>query len=193
MAYRFFGAALLARTVALASDAWYELRLRWYTSNKWPWAIAAGLGAVLGAIALVLHALAAGEDERRNLLCLARNVYFEARGEPVAGQYAVAEVTLNRWASGRFADSICKVVYQHGWDPRAGRYIGAFSWTELVDAPLPEGEDWQRAMKIAEAVYFRRAPPVLEGALFYHAVYVKPYWARGKQPIARIGKHVFYK
>jgi spore germination cell wall hydrolase CwlJ-like protein len=55
------------------------------------------------------------------------------------------------------------------------------------------GEEWQRAWKVAEAVYHERQAPVLEDALFYHATYIKPSWARGKQPFARIGRHVFYK
>src|SRR5882672_11161357 len=84
-------------------------------------------------------------DDRRNLACLARNVYFEARGEPTAGQYAVAEVTMNRKASGRYPDTVCGVVYQKNWDPLRKRYVGAFSWTELGALPAPRGEEWERA------------------------------------------------
>src|SRR2546426_11425059 len=127
------------------------------------------------------------------LACLARNVYFEARGEPAAGQYAVAEVTMNRKASRRFPRTVCAVVYQKNWDPILGRHVGAFSWTEFNELPAPSGEEWERALKVAEAVYYRRYTPVLEGALFFHATYITPDWAKEKKRVARIGRHVFYR
>ena len=74
------------------------------------------------------------------LRCLARNVYFEARGEPEAGQYAVAEVTMNRKVSGRYPNTVCGVVYERQ----------AFSWTAVDILPEPEGEAWSRAQEIAE-------------------------------------------
>lgn len=135
----------------------------------------------------------AREVERQNLTCLARNVYFEARGEPVAGQFAVAHVTMNRTASGRFPDSVCGVVYQKNWDPLRRRFVGAFSWTELDALPVPTAEEWERAWKVAEAVYYGHEPPVLEGALFFHATHIKPEWAKEKRRVARIGNHVFYR
>ena len=61
--------------------------------------------------------------------CLAFDVYFEARGEPEAGQYAVAEVTMNRVASGRYPDTVCGVVHQKNWDPLRKRYVSAFPGT----------------------------------------------------------------
>lgn len=172
---------------------WYGVRVFWYTANKLPWVFALIVGLVITMFGFALQANFARQDDRRNLLCLARNVYFEARGEPMAGQYAVAEVTMNRKASGRFSNTVCGVVYQKNWDPLRRRYVGAFSWTELEATPIPMGEDWQRALKVAEAVYYRQEAPVLEGALFYHATYIMPNWAREKQAVARIGKHVFYE
>jgi N-acetylmuramoyl-L-alanine amidase len=172
---------------------WYGVRVIWYTTNKLPWVFALIVGLVITMFGFALQATFARQDDRRNLLCLARNVYFEARGEPMAGQYAVAEVTMNRKASGRFSNTVCGVVHQKNWDPLRRRYVGAFSWTELEQAPIPMGEDWQRAWKVAEAVYYRQEAPVLESALFYHANYIKPSWAREKQAVARIGNHVFYE
>jgi spore germination cell wall hydrolase CwlJ-like protein len=52
---------------------------------------------------------------------------------------------------------------------------------------------WQRAWQAARTVYYERRPPKLEGVLFYHSKYIKPSWARGKKPVAKIGKHIFYK
>lgn len=151
------------------------------------------LGLIVAIFTLALQAVYARQDDRRNLTCLARNVYFEARGEPVAGQYAVAEVTMNRKASGRYPNTVCGVVYQKNWDPLRQRYVGAFSWTEFDSLPNPKGERWLLAWEVAEAVYYGREAPVLENAMYFHATYIKPDWARGKRPLARIGGHVFYK
>ena len=151
------------------------------------------LGLIVTVFAFALRTAYARQGERRNLACLARNVYFEARGEPLAGQYAVAEVTMNRKASGRYSETVCGVVYQKNWDPLRKRYVGAFSWTEFDSLPAPTGAQWLLAWEVAEAVYYGREAPVLEGALFFHATHIKPDWARGKQPLARIGGHVFYK
>jgi len=181
---------------------WNRVRLYWYAADKEPWVFALATGLIIATFGIVLQAVFAHQDdrrnlarevERRNLTCLARNVYFEARGEPTAGQFAVAQVTMNRKASGRFADSVCGVVYQQNWDPLRKRYVGAFSWTELDALPIPTGTEWQQAWKVAEAVYYGREPSALEGALFYHATRIKPDWAKEKQAVAQIGKHVFYR
>lgn len=160
------------------------------------------MALIVAVFSFVLQAVVAWQDDKRNrtrefhaqhLTCLARNVYFEARGEPAAGQYAVAEVTMNRKASGRYSRTVCGVVYEKNWDPVHGRYVGAFSWTEFRDLPEPSGEEWDRAWKVAEAVYYGRRPPALQGALFYHATHITPDWAKKRQPVARIGRHVFYR
>jgi spore germination cell wall hydrolase CwlJ-like protein len=133
------------------------------------------------------------DTERRELTCLALNVYFEARGEPLAGQYAVAEVTMNRVASPLYPHTVCGVVYQRNWDPLRRRYVGAFSWTELRLRGSPRGEEWIRAVKVARETYRGEHPPTVHGALFYHSIYIKPSWARNKKPVATIGDHVFYR
>ena len=188
-----FCAELPSRFAWFAAGRWHELRLCWYRADKGLWALVLTIGLVVATFGFALQAVFAHQDDRRNLTCLARNVYFEARGEPAAGQYAVAEVTMNRRASGRYPVTVCGVVYQKNWDPLRKRHIGAFSWTELGALPAPRGEEWERAWKVAEAVYYRREAPVLEGALHFHATHIKPDWARSKQPIARIGRHVFYE
>jgi spore germination cell wall hydrolase CwlJ-like protein len=174
----------------------------WWRTNKSAWAFGLVLVTAASALGFALHATFAYKAETqtvvrethlRNLTCLARNVYFEARGEPLAGQYAVAEVTMNRKASRRFPRTICEVVYQQNWDPIRGRYVGAFSWTEFDSLPEPRGEQWQRAWEVAEAVYYQRHPPALRGAMFYHATYITPDWAREKRRVAQIGRHVFYR
>jgi len=179
-----------------------KLWLFWYRTDKAAWAFVLFLGLVCAGFGLALKAVFAYQDEKRdlvreihrqNLTCLARNVYFEARGEPLAGQYAVAEVTLNRKASGRYPKTICEVVHKQSWDPIRGRYVRAFSWTEVDSLPARCGELWKRAWEGAEAVYYQRYSPALPGALFYHAAYIQPDWARQKQRVARIGGHIFYR
>ena len=151
------------------------------------------VGLIVAGFAFLLYSVFADQTDRQNLHCLALNVYYEARGEPRSGQYAVAEVTMNRVASGYYPDTVCTVVYQKRWDPLRKRYVGAFSWTELSRRPAPEGKEWQRAWEVAEAVYYKRHEPRLDGVLHYHAVTIKPSWSRGRKPVARIGKHLFYR
>lgn len=169
-----------------------SLRVYWYRTDKEVWLFVSILGLLITLFAFALTMVFAYQDEQRslareaenrNLTCLARNVYFEARGEPAAGQYAVAEVTMNRKASRLFPRTVCGVVYEKS----------AFSWTDIGTLPEPGGEEWEHAQKVAEAVYYRRYTPVLNGALYYHATYISPEWAKEKRRVARIGGHIFYR
>ncbi len=115
MLLRFFYADFPSRLSWAVSRWWYGARVSWHAWDKEPWVFALVLGLIGAVFVVALQAVYTRQDERRNLACLARNVYFEARGEPVAGQYAVAEVTMNRKASGRYAGTVCGVVYQKNW------------------------------------------------------------------------------
>ena len=135
------------------------------------------------------------ESEHRRALelqCLAENVYFEARGESLNGQYAIAEVTLNRLRSPYFPKTICGVVHDTRWDPVRRRFVAHFSWTEL-EHNEPWGLPWQQAIAVATAVYNDAYMPLVPDALYYHATGVQPYWARTKRSVAKIGNHVFYR
>ena len=202
MHLRPLGIALRYRFGWAAADWRYRVRRFWYRTNKEVLVFVLAIGLVITLFGFVLHAFFAEQDRKqdlarqyheRNLNCLARNVYYEARGEPAAGQYAVAEVTMNRTTSQRYPDTVCAVVYQRNWDPIRRRYVAAFSWTEFSELDEPRGEEWQRACKVAEAVYYQTYAPALRGALFFHATYVSPDWAKDKQPVARIGRHIFYR
>ncbi|HSC16758.1 MAG TPA: cell wall hydrolase [Gammaproteobacteria bacterium] len=146
--------------------------------------------ATAGAVAATDEAAATRDAE---IKCLAENVYHEARGEPLEGQYAVAEVTMNRVRSTRFPDSVCEVVHEKRWDVRRRRDVGAFSWTELDALRPPRGAAWQQALEVAAAVYDGEHKPRVPNALFYHANYIKPSWARTNRRVATIGSHVFYR
>ena len=135
------------------------------------------------------------EAARRDaeITCLAENVYHESRGEPLAGQYAVAEVTMNRVASSHFPKSVCEVVHEKRWDVRRKRDVGAFSWTELDSLGQPHGAAWRQALEVATAVYDGTHEPTVPSALYYHAKYIKPRWAKPGRRVATIGSHVFYR
>ena len=169
-----------------------RLVLFWYGADKAPWLFVLFLAGMVAALGFALYTAVVYQAERRHQVrefhqqsihCLARNVYFEARGEPLAGQYAVAEVTMNRRGWGPFRKSVCAVVYEPG----------AFSWTSRRRLPQPLGKAWERARHVAEMVYWERRTPALGGARYYHAVYVNPDWAKDHRRIARIGQHIFYR
>lgn len=150
-------------------------------------------GALLGAtLGIMLFATASTWVEKAGmraearraaeLQCLAENVYYESRGEPLVGQYAVAEVTMNRVASAEFPSSVCAVVNAKG----------AFSWTHARELEPPYGFEWRRARAVASSVYDNVEAPLVDGALFYHATYVSPDWATSRRQVALIGRHLFY-
>lgn len=141
----------------------------------------------------VLQREASRAQRRANdLECLAENVYFEARGEPLEGQYAVAEVTLNRTRSDNFPHTVCGVVHEIRWSPSHGRLVADFSWTEQGGLSPEDGPAWKQAMAVATAVYDDVHEPVVPGALFYHATNVHPEWSRIRKAVTTIGKHIFY-
>ena len=184
--------APLVRQGKVAPMLW-RLRVFWYRLDKAALAFAAFFSLVVGALAFAAglvfmqreaEHLRQREFHARSLDCLARNVYYEARGEPAAGQYAVAEVTMNRRAHPRYPNTVCEVVYQKS----------AFSWTDFsLVLEEPRGDEWGRAQRIAETVYYGKRLPTLNGAIFYHATYVRPDWSHERQRVTRIGRHVFYR
>lgn len=182
-----------SRCAASAARRWRHAQWRWRAANKARWFVAGSAGIVITLFAFVLNSVHAAKVEQQSLTCLALNVYFEARGEPKAGRYAVAEVTMNRVASPRYPASVCGVVYQQNWDTLRKRYVGAFSWTEFETLPEPKGKDWLEARQVAEEVYYRRNEPKLADALHYHADHIRPSWSRHRARVAQIGNHVFYR
>ena len=140
------------------------------------------------------------ENMQSERTCLATAIYHEARGEPDEGQWAVADVILNRVASPRYPSSICGVVYQNA---DKGKYRCQFSFA--CDGKPDAGgignrivrESWVRAYVIAEAALKQqqadmRAEIVPATALFYHTVSVSPNWADKLKRVASIGSHIFY-
>ena len=123
---------------------------------------------------------------RLDIFCLAKNIYHEASVESRLGQYAVAQVTLNRVRSNQYPNTVCDVVM----DP------WQFSWANKKSIRLthPRGPLWENSKKIAENVILRGKRVMgLEDALFYHADYVRPRWRDVNYKIAQIDSHIFYK
>ena len=130
------------------------------------------------------------EFEQRERRCLATAIYFEARGEPVRGQVAVAQVILNRVRSPLFPETICGVVYQGQMQKGC-----QFSFTCDGHTDNPRNDDqWALAQDIAKQITAGELwLPEVGYSTFYHANYVNPRWAGSMSMIDKIGRHIFYK
>lgn len=122
--------------------------------------------------------------------CLAEALYFEARGESVKGQFAVAEVIMNRAASPDFPDTVCGVIHQG----TGRKYQCQFTYTCDGHAEvIREQEAYDRVAKIARAVIDGAPRSLTGGATYYHTKAVSPSWSRKFQRTATIGQHYFYR
>mgnify|MGYP006241666035 FL=1 len=132
------------------------------------------------------------------LVCMALNIYHEARDQPFIGQVAVAQVVMNRVRDDRYPDTVCDVVKQgptYSWKPDFPvRHRCQFSWYCDGKSDKAYDEDaYRQALTIAHGVYYNNLDDFVEGATHYHAVYVLPEWAESKTPIMQIGQHIFYR
>lgn len=118
--------------------------------------------------------------------CLAQVIYFEARGEPIYGQIAVAQVTINRRDSDLFPNSICKVT-------RETSPVCQYSWyCDGKSDHLPDNTEARLAYALAKGLLTTEVVDITKGALFFHANYVNPGWHNLEKTI-EIGAHVFYR
>lgn len=127
----------------------------------------------------------------REQRCLASGIYFEARGEPVKGQAAVAQVILNRVRNPAYPDTICGVVYQNKrW---RNRCQFSFACDGIRDR-VRSHTHWTMANDVGMAVTAGKIWLEQVGSsTHYHAIYVRPKWARSMKRVGRIGLHVFYR
>ena len=156
------------------------------------WAVCqARLDALKSDRAAGMVGYVSAEEKLKQLDCLTRNIYWEAASEPFEGKVAVAQVTLNRVESGRFAPTVCGVVYQK--NVFYERIVCQFSWlcegthkNKAVYQPM-----WQESELVAKKVLLENFRlPSMKNALYYHADYVNPNWHKPR--IEKIGHHVFY-
>ncbi len=127
----------------------------------------------------------------REQRCLASGIYFESRGEPVKGQAAVAQVILNRVRNPAYPNTICGVVYQNKrW---RNRCQFSFACDGIRDR-VRSRTHWAMAKDVGMAVTAGKIWLEQVGSsTHYHAIYVRPKWARTMKRVGRIGLHVFYR
>ena len=128
-------------------------------------------------------------------VCLVQAIYFEARGETLGGQLAVANVILQRVSNKYFPNTICKVV-------KSGRYFKgspvknrcAFSyWCDGKPERMYDKLSYKRALKVKDLALNGSVIATINKATHYHALYVNPKWAKEMKKLSQIGKHIFYK
>jgi spore germination cell wall hydrolase CwlJ-like protein len=137
------------------------------------------------SLAELVETMPADAPLSRDLECLAQAIYFEARGERLAGQLAVGEVIVNRTTSGRYPSDYCSVVTQPG----------QFSFVRHGRIPSPDETSlaWSNARALAQIAHQDLWQSPCGEALYFHARYVRPGWARTKVQLATIDSHIFYR
>jgi spore germination cell wall hydrolase CwlJ-like protein len=161
-----------AQSVTLKLDSSVATQAAWLYKGGWP------LYALVDKFATN-----APLDEQTN--CLATAVYFEARGESVEGQLAVAKVVMNRAASGKYPTDWCSVVKQP--------YQFSFVRNGQFPAADTNCEAWKKAEAVAELAVANVVPTLSDDVLWYHADYVAPRWRNNLQEVQKIGAHIFYR
>lgn len=126
----------------------------------------------------------------REIECLARAIYFEARGEPELGQMAVAQVIINRVKNPDYPDDVCGVVYQNrNWFRRCQFTFACDQFSDVVR----DERAWQTALRIATSYAAGEAwVPAVGAATHYHAIQVSPRWAGEMREVKTIDRHIFY-
>ena len=138
------------------------------------------------------------------VMCLAMNVYHEAKNQDIRGQIAVAQVVMNRVEDHRYPNDVCEVVTQGptrpSWQDTSVYYPVKnrcqFSWyCDGKSDEVPEYDQvaWQYAFMVASGVYYGQVWDLVDGATHYHATYVRPEWASTKTKTIQIGDHIFYR
>ena len=142
------------------------------------------------------------ENREKQLTCLAKNIYFEARNEPFAGQFAVALVTLNRVHDTDFPNTVCEVVYEgiHTASGFPKRDRCQFSWyCDGASDEVRNQRAWEMVQKTANLAMLKYSKmkaeglDYTEGARFYHTFEVNPRWSKVYPVVGRIGDHIFYR
>jgi len=153
-------------------------------------------------VALCFSQTAAAYDVTDNVTCLALNIYHEARNQPVVGQVAVGQVTLNRVNDSRFPDNICEVVMQgphkKSWKDKTKmipvRNLCQFSWyCDGKSDTIRDIKTYRKIYRLAIILIAEWSIDITDGATHYHADYVTPEWAKTKTRTAKIEDHIFYR
>jgi N-acetylmuramoyl-L-alanine amidase len=187
-------AGIAARITASAARAFVRHALTladW--ALRWPrLALGTGLALVLalGTFAVLWPAARPHIDLSLSLDCLALNIYHEARGEPLDGQVAVAQVVMNRVGDPAFPGQVCAVVRQGGEGPQDSCQFSW--WCDGRDDRPGDLAAWTGSKDLARRILAGSVDDPTGGALWYHANYVDPDWNWDIIQQAKIGRHVFY-
>ena len=141
--------------------------------------------AEAGSLSELVAAMPEGGSMSREMECLAGAIYFESRGEPLAGQLAVGQVIINRSESGVFPSDYCGVVYQ----PSQFSFVRGGTMPRIDRGSAA----WHRATAIARIAHEGLWDSKAGDSLYFHARYVKPSWSRTKIARATIDSHIFYR
>jgi N-acetylmuramoyl-L-alanine amidase len=136
-----------------------------------------------GSLAELVARRSSASIEGRDAECLAGAVYFESKGELLAGQLAVAEVIINRSRSGRFPSTLCGVVF----DKNQFSFVRGGRFPPIVRS----SENWRTAVAISKIAMNKEWSSGVGKALFFHARYVSPGWRLTR--VAALGNHIFYR
>ncbi len=176
--------------ITLRSGVRSGVRLGRWALRRPRTALGAGLAVLLAAASVAVLWSVPRFDLSASLDCLALNIYHEARGEPLEGKIAIAQVVMNRVGDPYFPAEVCDVVKQGGERPRDRCQ---FSWwcDGLSDRPDDAGA-WEDSKGLAGQILAGRLDDPTQGALWYHADYVTPAWQMDMVRQGKIGRHIFY-
>ena len=132
------------------------------------------------------------ENNQKQINCMAENLYFEGRGEPLLGQIAINNVVMNRVndPSKRFGNTPCEVISQITFNKKKKK-VCQFSWKCEGNKKIKNQEKFLALKALSHYTYYGAFEDVTEGSKFYHAIYVNPKW--NLQKVTKIGQHIFYR
>ena len=165
--------------------------------KKYKYLCLAVLGFCLGFYSGKAHSYELNMDVH----CLAQNIYFEAGNQSLAGKIAVANVTMNRVEHDKFPNDICAVVYQTkswrtSWTGKQVPQLGMCQFSWFCDGKSDKPKDsktWAESLVIANDVIEDKYFDITEGAMWYHADYIFPYWAQHLNQTIHLDAHIFYR
>ena len=131
--------------------------------------------------------------DKKELDCMAANIYFEASTQERIGKIGVAQVTMNRVRSPEFPNSVCEVVYQ-GPKNKKNKRLCQFSWyCDGKPDIIRNKRVWRECVYVAKYVILGGVPDITYNSTHYHADYVQPWWAKKMEKTVKLGDHIFYR
>ena len=131
--------------------------------------------------------------DKKELDCMASNIYFEASTQERVGKIGVAQVTMNRVRSPEFPNSVCEVVYQ-GPKNKKNKRLCQFSWyCDGKPDIIRNKRVWRECVYVAKYVIVGGVPDITYNSTHYHADYVQPWWAKKMEKTVKLGDHIFYR